>query len=75
LAFGLALLNRVGGRRASGGRPIVLVLVLTRELAQQLTTALRRTPGGVGGAAGQPRPGGYGGVGRVLPVLPVGVRR
>ena len=41
LAFGLALLDRIAGRRAAGGRPLALVLVPTRELAQQVTIALR----------------------------------
>jgi superfamily II DNA/RNA helicase len=41
LAFGLAVLDRIAGRRAAGGRPLALVLVPTRELAQQVTTALR----------------------------------
>ncbi|WP_410811832.1 DEAD/DEAH box helicase [Micromonospora sp. 067-2] len=40
LAFGLALLSRTAGRRARPGRPLALVLVPTRELAQQVTTAL-----------------------------------
>jgi superfamily II DNA/RNA helicase len=41
LAFGLAVLTRLAGRRAGAGRPIALILVPTRELAQQVTTALR----------------------------------
>ncbi|MEH0972424.1 DEAD/DEAH box helicase [Micromonospora sp. CPCC 205546] len=40
LAFGLPLLSRIAGRRARAGRPLALVLVPTRELAQQVTTAL-----------------------------------
>ncbi|MFF4497052.1 DEAD/DEAH box helicase [Streptomyces sp. NPDC001546] len=40
LAFGLALLARTAGRRADPKRPIALVLVPTRELAQQVTEAL-----------------------------------
>ncbi|MGP4001772.1 DEAD/DEAH box helicase [Streptomyces sp. 8N706] len=40
LAFGLALLARTAGQRADAGRPLALVLVPTRELAQQVTDAL-----------------------------------
>ncbi|MFD5288939.1 DEAD/DEAH box helicase [Streptomyces rochei] len=40
LAFGLALLARTAGRRAESKRPLGLVLVPTRELAQQVTDAL-----------------------------------
>ncbi|MFF4160866.1 DEAD/DEAH box helicase [Streptomyces sp. NPDC001678] len=40
LAFGLALLARTAGRRAEAGQPLALVLVPTRELAQQVTDAL-----------------------------------
>ncbi|MFE7120627.1 DEAD/DEAH box helicase [Streptomyces sp. NPDC057654] len=40
LAFGLALLSRTAGRRAESKRPLALVLVPTRELAQQVTDAL-----------------------------------
>ncbi|MGW1196169.1 DEAD/DEAH box helicase [Streptomyces sp. NPDC002536] len=40
LAFGLALLARTAGRRAVAGRPLALVLVPTRELAQQVTDSL-----------------------------------
>ncbi|MFD7231895.1 DEAD/DEAH box helicase [Streptomyces sp. NPDC059881] len=40
LAFGLALLARTAGRRAVAGSPLGLVLVPTRELAQQVTDAL-----------------------------------
>jgi superfamily II DNA/RNA helicase len=40
LAFGLPLLSRTAGRRGRPGRPLALVLVPTRELAQQVTAAL-----------------------------------
>lgn len=40
LAFGLALLVRTAGRRADAKRPLALVLVPTRELAQQVSEAL-----------------------------------
>ncbi|MFW6723557.1 DEAD/DEAH box helicase [Streptomyces sp. MAR4 CNY-716] len=40
LAFGLALLARTAGRRAAPRHPLALVLVPTRELAQQVTEAL-----------------------------------
>ncbi|APE19926.1 MULTISPECIES: DEAD/DEAH box helicase [Streptomyces] len=40
LAFGLPLLVRAAGRRAESRRPHALVLVPTRELAQQVTDAL-----------------------------------
>ncbi|MFF8289941.1 DEAD/DEAH box helicase [Streptomyces sp. NPDC016309] len=40
LAFGLALLARTAGRRAEPRRPLALVLVPTRELAQQVSDAL-----------------------------------
>ncbi|MER5497433.1 MULTISPECIES: DEAD/DEAH box helicase [unclassified Streptomyces] len=40
LAFGLALLARTAGRRAEPRTPLALVLVPTRELAQQVTDAL-----------------------------------
>ncbi|MGO4634183.1 DEAD/DEAH box helicase [Streptomyces sp. 2RAF24] len=40
LAFGLALLARTAGRRAAAKKPLALVLVPTRELAQQVTEAL-----------------------------------
>ncbi|MFI1358720.1 DEAD/DEAH box helicase [Streptomyces sp. NPDC020898] len=40
LAFGLALLVRTAGRRAEAKRPLALVLVPTRELAQQVGDAL-----------------------------------
>ncbi|MGW4802830.1 DEAD/DEAH box helicase [Kitasatospora sp. NPDC004272] len=40
LAFGLPLLMRTHGKRATARRPLGLVLVPTRELAQQVTEAL-----------------------------------
>ncbi|MFJ8950846.1 DEAD/DEAH box helicase [Streptomyces sp. NPDC102381] len=40
LAFGLALLARTAGQRAEPRRPVGLILVPTRELAQQVTDAL-----------------------------------
>ncbi|MFE4701891.1 DEAD/DEAH box helicase [Streptomyces sp. NPDC056738] len=40
LAFGLALLARTAGRRAEPRHPLALVLVPTRELAQQVDDAL-----------------------------------
>ncbi|MDC0769570.1 DEAD/DEAH box helicase [Streptomyces sp. HD] len=40
LAFGLALLARLDGQRALPRQPLALVLVPTRELAQQVTDAL-----------------------------------
>jgi superfamily II DNA/RNA helicase len=40
LAFGLATLARTAGRRAAPRQPLALVLVPTRELAQQVTDAL-----------------------------------
>nr|WP_051945336.1 DEAD/DEAH box helicase [Streptacidiphilus rugosus] len=40
IAFGLAVLARTAGRRARPRRPLALVLVPTRELAQQVTEAL-----------------------------------
>ncbi|WP_328876045.1 DEAD/DEAH box helicase [Streptomyces sp. NBC_00287] len=40
LAFGLALLARTAGLRAEPKRPLALVLVPTRELAQQVSDAL-----------------------------------
>ncbi|SEN77820.1 Superfamily II DNA and RNA helicase [Actinacidiphila rubida] len=40
LAFGLALLARTAGQRATPKAPLALVLVPTRELAQQVTDAL-----------------------------------
>jgi superfamily II DNA/RNA helicase len=40
LAFGLPLLARLDGRRAEPRQPLALVLVPTRELAQQVTEAL-----------------------------------
>ncbi|MEY9929601.1 superfamily II DNA/RNA helicase [Catenulispora sp. GP43] len=40
IAFGLAVLARTAGRRAEPRQPLALVLVPTRELAQQVTEAL-----------------------------------
>ncbi|QEU79667.1 DEAD/DEAH box helicase [Streptomyces subrutilus] len=40
LAFGLALLARTAGQRAEPRQPLSLILVPTRELAQQVTDAL-----------------------------------
>ncbi|GAA2101806.1 DEAD/DEAH box helicase [Streptomyces albiaxialis] len=40
LAFGLALLARTAGQHAQPRQPLALVLVPTRELAQQVTAAL-----------------------------------
>ncbi|MFB7629432.1 DEAD/DEAH box helicase [Streptomyces sp. NPDC056149] len=40
LAFGLALLARTAGQRSEPKKPLALVLVPTRELAQQVTDAL-----------------------------------
>ena len=40
LAFGLAMLVRTAGQRAQPRQPLALVLVPTRELAQQVTDAL-----------------------------------
>ncbi|MGX5213949.1 DEAD/DEAH box helicase [Streptomyces violaceus] len=40
LAFGLAVLARIDGQRAEPKQPVALVLVPTRELAQQVTDAL-----------------------------------
>ncbi|MFF2007560.1 DEAD/DEAH box helicase [Streptomyces sp. NPDC058195] len=40
LAFGLAVLARTAGSRAESRRPLALILVPTRELAQQVTEAL-----------------------------------
>jgi superfamily II DNA/RNA helicase len=40
LAYGLAVLARTAARRAEPHRPLALVLVPTRELAQQVTDAL-----------------------------------
>ncbi len=40
LAFGLALLSRTAGQQAEARRPRGLILVPTRELAQQVTDAL-----------------------------------
>ncbi|MFG2730190.1 DEAD/DEAH box helicase [Streptomyces canus] len=40
LAFGLPLLARTAGQRAEAKQPLALILVPTRELAQQVTEAL-----------------------------------
>ncbi|MDN3023520.1 DEAD/DEAH box helicase [Streptomyces sp. S.PB5] len=40
LAFGLPVLARTAGRRAEPRRPLALILVPTRELAQQVTDSL-----------------------------------
>lgn len=40
LAFGLAVMARTAGRRAEPREPLALILVPTRELAQQVTDAL-----------------------------------
>jgi superfamily II DNA/RNA helicase len=48
LAFGLALLERIAGRRAQPRRPRALVLVPTRELAQQVVDALNPFAGALG---------------------------
>ncbi|MED7948992.1 MULTISPECIES: DEAD/DEAH box helicase [unclassified Streptomyces] len=40
IAFGLAVLANIAGQRAEPRRPLALVLVPTRELAQQVTEAL-----------------------------------
>ncbi|SER66017.1 Superfamily II DNA and RNA helicase [Streptomyces sp. yr375] len=40
LAFGLALLARTAGQRAESKKPLALILVPTRELAQQVDEAL-----------------------------------
>ncbi|MGW0827739.1 DEAD/DEAH box helicase [Streptomyces sp. NPDC002845] len=40
LAFGLAMLARTHGQKAEARQPLALVLVPTRELAQQVTAAL-----------------------------------
>jgi superfamily II DNA/RNA helicase len=40
IAFGLAVLSRIAGRRAEPRQPLALILVPTRELAQQVTEAL-----------------------------------
>ncbi|MFI9319347.1 DEAD/DEAH box helicase [Kitasatospora aureofaciens] len=40
IAFGLAVLARTAGQRAEPGYPLAVVLVPTRELAQQVTEAL-----------------------------------
>ncbi|WP_329125745.1 DEAD/DEAH box helicase [Streptomyces sp. NBC_01465] len=40
LAFGLAVIKRTAGQRADAKQPLALILVPTRELAQQVTDAL-----------------------------------
>ncbi|RVU15757.1 DEAD/DEAH box helicase [Streptomyces antnestii] len=47
LAFGLPLLARTAGRKAEPRMPLALVLVPTRELAQQVTDALTPYAGAV----------------------------
>nr|WP_307800149.1 DEAD/DEAH box helicase [Actinomadura nitritigenes] len=48
LAFGLPLLARLAGRRAAPKRPLALILVPTRELAQQVQTNLEPLGRGLG---------------------------
>jgi superfamily II DNA/RNA helicase len=48
IAFGLPLLARTTGRRAASRQPLALVLVPTRELAQQVTAALQPYAAAVG---------------------------
>ncbi|MFD8482523.1 DEAD/DEAH box helicase [Kitasatospora sp. NPDC059673] len=48
LAFGLPLLVRTAGKRAAARHPLALVLVPTRELAQQVTDALAPYAGVLG---------------------------
>ncbi|MFJ5924284.1 DEAD/DEAH box helicase [Kitasatospora sp. NPDC092948] len=48
LAFGLPLLVRTAGKRAAARHPLALVLVPTRELAQQVTEALAPYAGVLG---------------------------
>lgn len=63
IAFGLAVLARIAGQKAEPRRPLALVLVPTRELAQQVTEALTpyahsvrlRLATVVGGVAQPPR--------------------
>ena len=55
LAFGLALLARTAGQRAEPRQPLALVLVPTRELAQQVTDALTPYARAVQAAAGHRR--------------------
>ena len=52
LAFGLALLSRLAGGRANARRPRGLVLVPTRELAQQVIGALAPLASALGLSAG-----------------------
>ncbi|OLT29905.1 hypothetical protein BJF79_10300 [Actinomadura sp. CNU-125] len=48
LAFGLPLLARLSGRRAAPKRPLALILVPTRELAQQVQQNLEPLGRGLG---------------------------
>ncbi|MEW2313861.1 DEAD/DEAH box helicase [Streptomyces bauhiniae] len=48
LAFGLPLLARTAGRRAESRQPLALILVPTRELAQQVCEALTPYAGALG---------------------------
>ncbi|MCR3739668.1 Superfamily II DNA and RNA helicase [Actinomadura glauciflava] len=48
LAFGLPLLARLSGRKAAPKRPLALILVPTRELAQQVQTNLEPLGRGLG---------------------------
>nr|WP_242908828.1 DEAD/DEAH box helicase [Actinomadura terrae] len=48
LAFGLPLLARLAGRKAAPKRPLALILVPTRELAQQVQTNLEPLGRGLG---------------------------
>lgn len=48
LAFGLPLLVRLSGRKAAPKRPLALILVPTRELAQQVQTNLEPLGRGLG---------------------------
>ncbi|GAA1787123.1 DEAD/DEAH box helicase [Actinomadura chokoriensis] len=48
LAFGLPLLTRLSGRKAAPKRPLALILVPTRELAQQVQTNLEPLGRGLG---------------------------
>nr|WP_246178488.1 DEAD/DEAH box helicase [Actinomadura decatromicini] len=48
LAFGLPMLTRLSGRKAAPKRPLAMVLVPTRELAQQVQTNLEPLGRGLG---------------------------
>ncbi|WP_243725475.1 DEAD/DEAH box helicase [Actinomadura rubrisoli] len=48
LAFGLPMLARLAGRKAAPKRPLALILVPTRELAQQVQTNLEPLGRGLG---------------------------